>query len=303
MATFVRVVDAGSLSAAARSIQGSLTSVSRQVSALEQHFGTPLLLRTTRQLALTDDGRILYERAKAILGEIGELEATLSRGRREPTGRIRVSAPTLMGRLLIAPLLAEFLRRYPQLDVDLLLVDRAVDMVEEDIHLSLRIGHLPDSQLVTRKLADLRMIHCASPAYLQRRGIPKLPSELSRHDCLVFSDAPGIAEWRFGERAKSERKIRISGRLWVNSLDALVTAAKDGAGIMRVPSWQIEADLAAGRLRRILVDHEPPPTAIHLLFQPSRLTSPKARAFVDYLVEKWHGADPFAAHDVARPAQ
>jgi DNA-binding transcriptional LysR family regulator len=303
MATFVRVVEAGSLSGAARSLPSSLTSVSRQISALEQRFGTPLLLRTTRHLALTDDGRILYERAKSILGELKEIEAILSRGRHEPSGRIRVSAPTLMGRLLIAPLLAEFLRRYPSLTVDLLLVDRSVDMVEEDIHLSFRVGHLPDSQLIARKLADLRMIHCASPAYLERRGIPNLPSDLSRHDCLVFSDAPGIAEWRFKESAKSERKIRISGRLWANSLDALVSAAKEGAGIVRVPSWQVEADIAAGRLQRILIDHEPSPTPIKLLFQPSRLASPKARAFVDYLVERWRTADPFGARAAAPSGQ
>jgi DNA-binding transcriptional LysR family regulator len=303
MATFVRVVDAGSLSGAARSLPSSLTSVSRQISALEERFGTPLLLRTTRQLALTDDGRILYERAKSLLGEFREIETMLSRGRQEPSGRIRVSAPTLMGRLLIAPLLAEFLRRYPALTIDLLLVDRNVDMVEEDIHLSFRVGHLPDSQLIARKLADLRMIHCASPAYLERRGIPNLPSDLSRHDCLVFSDAPGIAEWRFRESAKSERKIRISGRLWVNSLDALVSAAKEGAGIVRVPSWQVEADITAGRLQRVLVDHEPSPTPINLLFQPSRLASPKARAFVDYLVERWRTADPFGTHAAALSGQ
>jgi len=178
MATFVRVVDAGSLSAAARSLPSSLTSVSRQISALEEHFGTSLLLRTTRHLALTADGRILYERAKSILGELREVETTLSRGRHAPSGRIRISAPTLIGRLLIAPLLAEFLRRYPLLTVDLLLVDRAVDMVEEDIHLALRVGHLPDSQLVARKLADLRMIVCASPAYLERRGVPQIPADL-----------------------------------------------------------------------------------------------------------------------------
>ena len=169
----------------------------------------------------------------------------LSRGRNAPSGRIRVSAPALMGRLLLAPLLPEFLRRYPALTVDLLLVDRAVDMVEEDIHLAFRVGHLPDLQIVARKIADLRMIHCAAPAYLERRGIPNLPSDLSRHDCLVFSDAPGSAEWRFRESAKSERKIRITGRLWVNSLDALVSAAKGGAGIVRVPSWQVEPDIAA----------------------------------------------------------
>lgn len=295
MASFVRAVDAGSLSAAARSLPSSLTSVSRQISALEAHFGTRLLLRTTRQLALTEEGRILYERAKAILGEVREIEAALSRDRHQPSGRIRVSSPSLMGRLVIAPLLAEFLRRYPALSVDLLLVDRPVDMVEEDIHLALRVGRLRDSQLVARKLADLRMIVCASPDYLARRGMPEMPGDLAHHDCLVFLDAPGSAEWRFVEDGKAGRKIRISGRLWMNSLDALAAAAKEGAGIVRVPSWQAEADLAAGRLVRLLADYEPAPVPLHLMFQPSRLASPKIRAFVDYLVERWRGVDPFGA--------
>lgn len=300
MATFVRVVDTGSLSGAARSLPSSLTSVSRQISALEERFGTRLLLRTTRRLALTDDGRILYDRAKSILGELKEVELTLSSGRQEPSGRIRISAPTLMGRLLIAPLLPEFLRRHQSVSVELLLVDRAVDMLEEDIHASLRVGHLPDSQLVARKLADIQMIVCASPDYLKRCGLPQSPADLGRHDCLVFSEAPGIGEWRFKQNGKTECKIRISGRLWVNSLDALVAAAKQGAGIVRVPSWQVGAELAAGRLRRILVDHEPPPVPLHLLFQPSRLASPKIRVLVDYLVERMRGATALERHAKGR---
>src|SRR5258708_27606125 len=184
METFVRVVDAGSLSGAARSLPSSLTSVSRQISALEERFGTRLLLRTTRRLAPTDDGRMLYDRAKSILGELREIELALSSGRDEPSGRIRVSAPTLMGRLWIAPLLAEFLRRYRSVSVELLLVDRSVDMVEEDIQLSLRVGHLRDSQLVARKLADIQMIVCASPSYLERCGVPQSPSDLLRHASL-----------------------------------------------------------------------------------------------------------------------
>lgn len=301
MATFVRAVDAGSLSAAARSLPSSLTSVSRQISALEEHFRTRLLLRTTRRLALTDEGRILYERAKAVLGEVKEIEAALTRDRHQPSGRIRVASPSLMGRLLIAPLLAEFLRRYPALSVDLLLVDRAVDTVEEDIHLAIRIGRLRDSQLVARKLADLRMIVCASPDYLARRGTPRAPADLVHHDCLVFSDAPGSAEWRFADDGKAGRKIRISGRLWMNSLEALATVAKEGAGIVRVPSWQVEADLAAGRLVRLLTDYEPAPVPLHVMFQPSRLASPKIRAFADYLVERWRGIDPFGAQPRADP--
>lgn len=295
MAAFVRAVETGSLSAAARALPSSLTSVSRQISALEQHFGTRLLLRTTRQLALTDDGRMLYERAKSILGEVREIEATLARDPHQPSGRIRLSSPSLIGRLVIAPLQVEFLRRYPALSVDLLLIDRAVDMVEEDIHLAIRIGRQRDSQLVTRKLTDLQMIVCASPGYLERRGEPRTPDELSSHDCLVFSDSPGSAEWRFADGSKTGRKFRISGRLWMNSLDGLVGAARDGAGIVRVPSWQVQADLASGGLKRLLIDHEPAPTPLHLMLLPSRLASPKIRAFVDYLVEQWGKIDAFRA--------
>jgi DNA-binding transcriptional LysR family regulator len=294
MATFVRVVDAGSLSAAARTLPSSLTSVSRQISALEELFGTRLLLRTTRHLALTDDGRILYERAKSILSELKEVEAALSSRRQEPSGRVRISAPTLMGRLLIAPMLADFLSRYPAVSVELLLVDRPVDMVEEDVQLALRVGHLADSQMVARKLAEVQMIVCAAPAYLERVGIPHTPADLSRYDCLVFSDAPGAGEWRFKEAA-AEYKIRISARLWINSLDALVQAAKDGAGIARVPSWLVAAELAAGPLRRILGNHEPTPAPVHLLFQSSRLASPKVRALADHLIKRLRGIDGLAA--------
>lgn len=295
MATFVRVVDAGSLSAAARSLPSSLTSVSRQLSALERHFGTQLVTRSTRRLALTEQGRILYGRAKAILDELKQVELALSAGREEPSGRLRVSAPTLIGRLLIAPILAEFLRRYPSVSVDLQLVDRAVDLIEEDIHVSLRIGHLPDSQLVTRKLADIQMVVCGAPSYLARRGVPQTPEELKEHDCLVFSDAPGAAAWRFSEtaKAKAECKIPIAAKLWINSLDALLLAAQGGAGIVRVPFWQVRHELSSGSLVRILAGYEPAPTPLHLLFEPSRLALPKTRAFADFLVAHWRASDPF----------
>jgi DNA-binding transcriptional LysR family regulator len=292
LATFVRVVDAGSLSGAARSLPSSLTAVSRQISALERHFGTKLLHRTTRRLALTDDGRMLYERAKAILGEFRQVEAALT-GDHEPSGRLRIAAPTLIGRLLLAPVLAEFLRRYPAVSIDLQLVDRSVDMIEEDIHLALRIGHLPDSDLVARKLGDIQMIVCASPFYLERRGVPQTPAELSAHDCLAFSEIPGAAEWRFRQNAKSKWKIPISPRLWANSLDALVVAAKEGSGLVRVPSWQVMDEINAGNLRRVLQGYEPPATPLHLLSQPSRLASPKTRVFADYLTAQWQSNERF----------
>jgi DNA-binding transcriptional LysR family regulator len=293
MTTFVRVVDTGSLSAAARSLPSSLTSVSRQLSALERHFGTQLVTRSTRRLALTEQGRILYSRAKAILDEFKQVELALLAGRELPSGRLRVSAPTLIGRLLVAPILAEFLRRYPSVSVDLQLVDRAVDLIEEDIHISLRIGHLPDSQLVTRKLADIRMVVCGAPSYLARRGLPQTPDELKEHDCLVFSDAPGTAVWRFKENATADRKIPIAAKLWINSLDALLLAALDGAGIVRVPFWQARHELDSGGLVRVLAAYEPAPAPLHLLFEPSRLALPKTRAFADFLVAQWQTSDPF----------
>jgi DNA-binding transcriptional LysR family regulator len=292
MSTFVRVVESGSLSGAARAIPSSLTSVSRQIAALEAHYGTQLLLRTTRRLALTEDGRLFYDQAKSVLNEFKQIELLLSSRRDKPAGRLRVSAPTLMGRLLVAPLLPEFLRRHDGISVELLLVDRAVDMVEEDIHVALRVGRLPDSPLIARKLGDLTMIVCAAPSYLQRRGVPQTPDDLRGHDCLVFSDTPGAAQWRFKANRKTDYKIGLSGRLWINSLDALVAAAADGAGIVRVPSWQVAREIAAGRLQRILTAHEPPATPVHLVFPPARLGSPKTRIFVDYLVEQWAGGLP-----------
>ncbi|RTL54050.1 MAG: LysR family transcriptional regulator [Bradyrhizobiaceae bacterium] len=285
MATFVRVVEAGSLSAAARLIPTSLTSVSRQVSALEAHLGTQLLRRTTRKLLLTEDGRLFYDRAKTILGELSEIEATLSSGKDGPSGRLHVSSPVLFGRLLLAPLLPAFLQQYRDVSVNLLLVDRVVNLVEEDVHVALRVGHLPDSQLVARKLAEVRMIVCASPDYLKQHGTPRTPSDLSAHDCLAFSDVPGSAEWYF-QGPKGRIGVRVAGRLWINNLDALVAAAIDGAGLVRVPSWQVSGEIASGRLTRVLTDHERPPVPINVLFQPSKMSSPKIRVFVDYLVEK-----------------
>ncbi|HLG83284.1 MAG TPA: LysR family transcriptional regulator [Bradyrhizobium sp.] len=299
LATFVRVVDAGSLSGAARATASSLTSVSRQLSALERHFATRLVKRTTRRLALTEDGRILYGRAKAILAELGEIERALSAGHAEPTGRLRLSAPSLIGRLLVAPILPQFLQRHPALSIDLMLADRPVDMIEEDIHLALRIGQLPDSHLVARKLADIQMIVCAAPAYLERRGRPRTPEQLDEHDCLLFSDTPGAGSWRFRTENGAECKIPISAKLWINGLDALVAAARDGAGIVRVPSWQVRADLAAGRLTRILTSHEPAPAPLHLLFEATRLAAPKTRIFADYLISQWRASDPFGDRGLA----
>lgn len=284
MNVFVRVVEAGSLSAAARAIPMSLTSVSRHLSALENQFGMQLLRRTTRNIALTNEGRLFLERAKSILAELDEVGSLLSAARDEPAGRLRVAAPTLLGRIVIAPLLPGFLARHAAVSVELLLVDRAVNLIEENIHLAIRVGRLPDSALVARKLGDVRMIVCAAPSYLERRGAPCTPDELRRHDCLVFSDQPGPVDWRF-KSAGTRHSVRITGRLWANAFDVLAAAAIDGAGIVRAPSWQVAGEIKCGRLQRILQDYETMPAPVNVLFERARRTSSSVRAFLDYLTQ------------------
>lgn len=284
MNVFVRVVESGSLSAAARAIPMSLSSVSRHLSALEKQFGMQLLRRTTRHIALTNEGRLFFERAKSILAELDDVGTLLSAGRSEPAGRLRIAAPTLLGRTILAPLLPCFLARHAAVSVELLLIDRAVNLVEEDIHLAIRVGRLPDSALVARKLGEVRMIVCAAPSYIARCGVPRSPDELSRHDCLVFSDQPGPVEWRF-KSAGTRHAARITGRLWTNALDVLTAAAIGGAGIVRAPSWQVAPDIERGRLLRILEDYETLPAPVNVLFERARRTSPSVRAFLDYLME------------------
>ena len=286
MATLVRAVEAGSLSAAARETSKSVTAVSRTIAAREAELGVPLLRRTTRSLALTEPGRLFYARAKAILGDVRELDLALASTKAEPTGRLRVSAPTLMGRLVLAPLVTGFLARHTAMSVDLILLDRAVNLIEEDIDLSLRIGHLPDSELVVRKLDDIDLVVCAAPSYLARRGTPSRPEDLKAHDCLAFSDSVGPVDWRFHVDGRN-RTIRLTGRLSVNNLDVAVAGALAGLGVTRAPSWYVADDLRAGRLQVLLGAYQREPTPVQLLFSQARMVSPKLRSFVDHVATHW----------------
>jgi DNA-binding transcriptional LysR family regulator len=286
MTAFVKVAEAGSFSAAARALEISLASVSRQVAALEQHLGSRLVQRTTRRLALTDGGREFYERARRILGEIGEAEQALSSAATVPSGRLHVSAPGLIGRLHLAPLLPGFLARYAAVSVDLTLVDRPVDLIEEGIDVALRIGALEDQSMLVRKLGSVHLVVCAAPAYLARRGAPRRPEDLADHDCLVFAAVPEGADWHFQLGAR-QLALRVPARLKANTLDPLVDAALAGAGLMRVPCWQVAEHIGQGRLVRVLGDYERPAAPIHALFPPGRPLPAKVRAFADYLVAGW----------------
>jgi DNA-binding transcriptional LysR family regulator len=205
MRTFVKIAEAGSLSAAGRQLGLSLTSVSRRLIALEEMLGTTLVERTTRHLSLTEAGRLYHERAKEILEEVAEAECSLAAQTGVASGRLYVSSPSLLGRMRLSPMLPTFLAEQTQVSIDLMLVDRPVRLAEERIDVALRVGPLEDSGLVARKLDDVQLVVCAAPDYLRRRGEPATPDDLIEQDCLGFSDVPGVAEWSF-QAAQHEKR-------------------------------------------------------------------------------------------------
>jgi DNA-binding transcriptional LysR family regulator len=286
MAVFVRVAETGSLSAAARAVGVSLASVSRNVATLEAALGVRLINRTTRRLALTDSGRLFYQRAIRILDEVGELEQALSDRAAIPSGRLHIAAPSLLGRMHVSPLLPDFLARYPEVAVDLTLADHALDMIESGVDLALRIGSLANSTVLARRLGNIHLVVCAAPGYLERRGEPRVPDELVDHDCLVFAPVPEGAEWHF-QCGGATLALQVPARLRANTLEPLVAAAVGGSGLVRAPCWQVAEHIAERRLVRVLAAYERPPAPIHALFPPGRLVPAKVRAFVDFLVARW----------------
>jgi DNA-binding transcriptional LysR family regulator len=283
METFVRIVDRGSLTAAAGALGASLPSVVRTLAALEAGIGTRLLNRTTRRIALTDEGREYYERCKRVLAEVEEAEAALSSRRAAPQGRLRVTAPVLFGRLHVAPVANGFLAKYPRVRLDLLLLDRVVDLLEEGVDAAVRIGQLPDSSLVAVPVGQTRRVVCASAAYLRRAGTPRTPAELAKHRCISFGGlAPGHA-WSFGPGERATR-VPVAAFLATNQIDVALDACIAGLGVGQFLCYQVQAALDRGELRRVLGESEPAPLPIHVVYPHGRLPSSSLRAFVDWTV-------------------
>jgi len=281
MATFVRIVESGSLTAAAAALPASLPSVVRSLAALEAELDVRLMNRTTRRIALTDEGREYYERCKRVLAEVDEAEAALSARRAAPKGRLRVTAPVLFGRLHVAPVMTEFIARHPAVQVELLLLDRMVDLLEEGIDVGVRIGKLPDSSLVAIPIGETRRVVCASPAYLKRAGTPRSPADLAAQRCVNFYGlAPG-REWAFASGT-----CKVNAAFATNQVEAALDACARGAGIGQFLSYQVRALLAEGRLKRILREFEPAPLPIQAIYPHARLLSSNVRSFVDWLVPR-----------------
>ncbi len=282
MALFVAVIDRRSLSGAARNLGLSKSLVSRRLGQLEDRLGARLINRTTRQLALTDIGREFLERAKRVLQEAEEAEACAQAASTELRGRLRIAAPVSFGHLHLAAALSAFLVEHPDVEVDIELNDRFVDLVGEGYDLAIRSGRLEDSSLVSRLVADSRIMLAASPGYLARRGRPSVPAELARHVCLVYRNQPVAGSWRFLVDGKWTVPP-LSPQLVANNGDILCRAAIEGLGVVALPDFILGPALARGRLERLLPDLPMPEQPVHAIYPGGRPAPRRLRSFIDFV--------------------
>ena len=291
MEAFVRVAETKSFSEAARRLRSSKSLVSRQVAALEAELGVRLFHRTTRSLSLTEEGRGYHEQVARILTEIEEANLSVSKSQEAPRGRLRVSAPMSFGILHIGPAIRDFLAQYPEVELNLSLNDRYVDVVDEGFDLAIRVGRLSDSSLISRRLGQYRMMLCASPAYLKNHPAPTDPDDIKQHACLCYSTNSLVPEWTFVRPDGKPWPVQIKGPLHANNGDVLHAAALQGLGLVYLPSFIVGPDVQASALVSLLPDSVPTDTAIHAVYPHSRHLSPKVRALIDFLAGRF-GARP-----------
>ncbi|MFF8802860.1 MULTISPECIES: LysR family transcriptional regulator [unclassified Methylobacterium] len=283
MAVFAKAVEAGSFSAAADALSMSSQMVGKHVRTLEDHLGVRLINRTTRRQGVTEMGRAFHDRVRTILAEVEAAEALAAESRAVPRGRIRVNAPVTFGAHELARVLPAYLDANPEVDVDLTLADRTVDLVDEGYDAVFRVGTLGDSGLIARALRPLEMVLCAAPAYVDSRGAPATPEDLRGHECLGFAYGTTRHRWSFAG-PDGVVMVEVSCRHVVNNGQALLTLALAGMGIVLQPASLVRDDLSSGRLVHLLPDHEPPTHPMHILYAPDRRITPKLRSFIDFAV-------------------
>lgn len=284
MQSFVAVVDAGSFVGAADALDTSKAAISRHVAELEQRLGVRLLHRTTRKLSLTDDGQSFYHRCTELLAAVAEAENELSSRSAEASGLLRVSAPVTFGILHLAPLWGRFLAAHPKVDLDISLSDRTVDLVEDGFDLAIRIARTPHPNLIARPLATTRIILCASPAYLKRRGTPKQPQDLSSHDVISYSYWSSRDEWTF-DGPDGPVTVKTKPRIHANNGDTCRAAALQHQGIILQPSFLVQSDLRSGELKEILPKYRLGEFGIYAVYASRRQLPLKLRHLIDFLVE------------------
>ncbi len=286
MSVFVCAADKGSFTAAADAFSISATMVGKHVRFLEDRIGAKLLHRTTRQQSLTEVGRIYHERCKQVLIDAEAADACADEMRVFPRGLLRIHAPVSFGSQRLAPALADYLKAFPDVEVDLALADRRVNLIEEGFEAAIRIGPLTDSGLIARQLKPYTMWLCAAPTYLEHAGTPLKAEDLAAHNCLGFAYWQKKNVWQLTQ-AGHTRHIQVRGRMTVNNGQALKSVAINGLGVIMQPEILVSDDVAAGRLIRILVDHELPSRPMHIFYAADRRPTPKLRSFIDFIVARF----------------
>lgn len=289
MRVFVAVVERNGFSAAAHALEMSTAGVTRQIAALEKRLSTRLLNRTTRRVSPTSTGAAYYEQCVQLLAQFDALEAGIGAQALEPSGMLRINAPVSYGIARLGPLLAGYRQRYPQVQLDLSLSDRLVDMVEEGYDLAIRITRQPGPSLIARKLAETRISLCAAPTYLAAHGHPQQPEDLAAHECLGYSYWSGGDAWQL-RGPRGEVPVVVRGGVRANNGDVLREAAIAGLGIILQPDFLVADALADGRLQRVLPEWEVPAIGIYAVYTSRSHLAPKVRSFIDYLVETLAGA-------------
>jgi DNA-binding transcriptional LysR family regulator len=282
MNAFVKVVASGNYAEAARRLGLTRSAISKAVMELEQQLGARLLDRTTRRVTPTEAGLAYYERCMAILAQVEETEAQISRLHDEPKGLLKINAPMSFGTLYLGEAVADFMIRYGDLKVELMLTDRFIDPLEEGVDVTIRIGTLSDSSLIARRIAPARIALVASPEYLKRHGTPQAPADLAHHRCLSYGHTTSMQRWHLTEKGQSV-PVAIGACLSSNNGDALRDAAVKGIGIARLPTFIVGDDLRQQKLKMVL----PEDLAIHALYAPNRYLAAKTRVFIDFLVDRF----------------
>lgn len=292
MRALVKVVSSGSYAEAARRLGLTRSAVSKGVMELEQALGARLLDRTTRRVTPTEAGLAYYERCVSILSQIEETEAQVSRLHDEPKGILKVNAPMSFGMLYLGKAISDFMIRYDDLKVELLLTDRFIDPLEEGADVTLRIGTPTDSSLIARRIAPARIVIVAAPAYIEKHGMPQTPAELVDHKCLSYGHTTSMQRWHLTEKGQSI-SVAIGACLSSNNGDVLRDAAVQGIGIANLPTFIVGQDIAAGRLTLVLPDNRPSDLTIHALYAPNRYLAAKTRVFIDFLVDRFGKSPPW----------
>jgi len=289
MSTFIRVVEAGSISGAADRLGVAKSAVSRRLKELEAHLGVELFHRTTRRMNLTDTGRAFYHQSVRILEDVLEAELATSQAHGTLSGSLKIALPSTFGIMHMGPAINEFLREHPQIEFDLDFNDREVDLIQEGFDLAIRIAKLPDSSLIARRLAPVQTVICASPSYIEQMGAPQTPDELVGHRCLVYSLLSDYEYWYVTDSDGKEIKTKIQPYLKASTGEFLRDAAVEGMGIIMVPSFIAYKEIESGALVQILNDYISPKIDAYAIYPQTRHLSQRVRAFVDFLVNRFSG--------------